>query len=232
MKRLRKQYPEQEIPMVVTGEYGEEKKRPHWHAIIFNWWPKDAKYLRKNERGDTLYQSPELDKIWGLNDPEKKPNEIGQVSYHSAGYVMRYAAKKLVHGHDKNHPYQPISRKSSKYAIGKTFLQEYWKDIFSKGHCILQKEDGQIIKTPIPRYYEKWLLKEKPEIWRAYVTGKKAAIQDTAKAKADTEQHAQNLANLNRDPYKKAHQITRKQTQRIIIEERFKRLQQYLKGDI
>ena len=29
------------ISFMVTGEYGEKNKRPHWHAIIFNYKPKD-----------------------------------------------------------------------------------------------------------------------------------------------------------------------------------------------
>jgi len=119
MWRLRFAFPNQEIGYKVTGEYGDQNKRPHWHALIFGWRPSDLVPLYKNENGDQLYSSQVLDKLWGKNDPEQKPNEIGQVDFKSAGYVCRYAAKKLIHGRDQDHDYHPIARCSTTYAIGK-----------------------------------------------------------------------------------------------------------------
>ena len=42
MKRLREKEnrdKEQKITYMVTGEYGDKNKRPHWHALIFNYRP-------------------------------------------------------------------------------------------------------------------------------------------------------------------------------------------------
>jgi len=104
MKKLRKV---QDAPMgvFVTGEYGEKTKRPHWHAIIFNWSPTDGVYQYSNDNGDQCYTSETLSKIWG-----KGRAEYGSVTFKSAGYVARYAAKKLVHGRDKTHAFEPISK--------------------------------------------------------------------------------------------------------------------------
>jgi len=151
MKRLRFKLPGQDIGVFVTGEYGEQKKRPHWHAIIFNWHPPDAVYKYSNERGDKIYSSKTLQDLWGLG-----VTELGSVTFESAGYCARYAAKKLVHGHDQKHDFHPISKKSCKHAIGKKFLEKNWQDIFNAGFVLVEKKD-EIIKSTIPRYYEKWL---------------------------------------------------------------------------
>ena len=40
------------IPFMVTGEYGEKNKRPHWHVILFNYRPKDATYKYTTDQGE------------------------------------------------------------------------------------------------------------------------------------------------------------------------------------
>lgn len=228
IERLRYHNPTIEIPFKVTGEYGEETKRPHWHALLFNYRPTDLKPMYKNDNGDQLYRSASLDEIWGKNDPEHKPTEVGQIDFKSAGYVMRYAAKKLVHGHDKNHPYQPIAKGSKKYAIGKTFLEKYWQDIFYKGYVTL--EGGA--KCGIPRYYEKWLLKYHPTEWEAYVTEVKLPSMEKAQQSSEKDSRAEKEVNLRRRSVGKTHQITKLQMRKVLIDSRFERLQKHLKGDL
>lgn len=137
------------IGVFVSGEYGDKEKRPHWHAIIFGWSPHDIKYLRTNEQGDKIYTSDTLDDLWAKNDKSKKPNEIGDVTIKSAGYVARYATKKLIHGKDGTHEFNPISKRSSKHAIGKKWIEKYWPDVFNDGYV-----EHQGIRMSVPRYYE------------------------------------------------------------------------------
>lgn len=59
------------IPAMVTGEYGEKTKRPHWHILLFNYEPDDMVYLYTSDRGDKLYKSKFIDELWGKNDPKK-----------------------------------------------------------------------------------------------------------------------------------------------------------------
>lgn len=87
---------EMAISYMVTGEYGDKNKRPHWHAIIFNYSPPDKQFHRTTDLGHVVYKSKIIDELWGKNDPEKVPNEIGSVDIDSAGYVARYAAKNLL----------------------------------------------------------------------------------------------------------------------------------------
>lgn len=160
VKRLRRKYPTQQIGVYVAGEYGDKKKRAHWHALIFNWRPQDLKPKYTNERGDQIFSSDILDNLWGLG-----LTEIGSVTFESAGYCARYATKKLAHGHDNTHDYEPISKRSSRHAIGKTWIEKYWPDVFRYGELHF---NGKIVS--IPRYYEKWLKKTHPAEWTNYVT--------------------------------------------------------------
>lgn len=188
MKRLRKKNPHLTIGMFVTGEYGEQRKRPHWHAIIFNWRPTDIIHKYTNDRGDKVYTSDELTTLWPYGN-----SELGQVTLESAGYCARYAAKKLCHGHDSD-DFKPISKKSSKQAIGKKWLEKYYPDVFNHGHIVLP--DGQ--KSAIPRYYEKWLQKYEPTAWEEYITKTKAEKIKHAAELGDKEKIEERKTNLLR----------------------------------
>lgn len=210
------------IGYFVTGEYGDQKKRPHWHALIFNYRPRDLQPKYQNERGDHVSSSESLEKLWGQGI-----TEVGQITFESAGYCARYAAKKLVHGNDQDHPYQPISKKSSRQAIGKAFLERHWPDVFNYGRVILP--DGQ--ETQIPRYYEKWLLKNHPEVWWHYVTEVKQKKMNEGEAREQREQQRY-WDQMDQRSWNKLPLITKLQRRKIIIEEKFKQLQKHLKGDI
>lgn len=88
-KRLRKHLNTEKIRYMACGEYGPKTLRPHYHAVVFNYWPKDAKPYKKNLVGDFLYTSKELEHIWG-----KGFVVVGHVDYESAAYVARYTFKK------------------------------------------------------------------------------------------------------------------------------------------
>jgi len=220
MKRLRSKEPHLEISYFVTGEYGEKSKRKHWHAIIFNWEPPDKIHQFTTDRGDRVFTSSLLDSLWGHGE-----TKTGAVTIESAGYTARYSAKKLVHGKDQNHDYTPISKKSSKHAIGKRWLEKHWEDVFNHGYII--NADG--VKSGVPRYYEKWLKRERPGHWRHYRTKTKEELllrlikeeEETSKQEFDI-----NWERLNQG---KSKQITRNETRAQILKQKFDQLQQLLK---
>lgn len=219
MKRLRKTQNDP-IGVFVTGEYGEKNKRPHWHACLFNWRPNDGVPKYSNGRGDQIYESPTLSRIWGNGIAD-----YGQVTFLSAGYVARYAAKKLVHGKDQDHDYQPISKKSSKHAIGKKWLEAFWPDVFSRGKMVLRDSE-----STIPRYYEKWLKQHHGDAWLYYVTHVKSSIIRRAQQKSEDEnrRYFENLWRRNAIGIRQ-NPLTKKQVEKIILEQKFKLLQSHLK---
>lgn len=176
MKRLRKTQNDP-IGVFVTGEYGDKTKRPHWHAILFNYQPRDGKPARETQQGHEVFTSDSLEETWGLGR-----TEYGSVTLESAGYCARYSAKKLVHGLDDEHEFEPISKKSSKHAIGKKWIETYWRDVFTHGYV---EHNG--VLHPIPRYYVKWFKENRPDDYRRYIIETQSERTRVASEKARSE---------------------------------------------
>lgn len=210
---------ETQIGYFVTGEYGDKRKRPHWHALIFNWRPTDLVHKYTNERGDHVFSSKTLSALWPAGIAE-----LGSVTFESAGYCARYAAKKLVHGRDSEHDYRPISKKSSRQAIGKKFLEQHYESIFNLGFINLP--NGK--QCSIPRYYEKWLKKNHPDLWLRYVTNKKLELTNKAKEKNEKQTALEKEINENRRPFTPPRR-SRQEAKKKILAAKFKQLQKYQK---
>lgn len=210
------------IGVFVTGEYGAENKRPHWHCLTFGYAPPDGvREPNQTDRrdDDVTYTSAQLDKLWG-----KGKANFGSVTINSAGYCARYAAKKLVHGKDGEHEFEPISKKSSKHAIGKRWIEQYWPDVFRYGRVVLA--DGT--EAPIPRYYEKWLKDHRPNDWLAYVTRVKLERQLSAsKREKSEEQKWWDTYNARRLTSKTP--LRRNEVRRLLKAKQFEQLEAYLK---
>lgn len=224
MKRLRFHYPEQKINYMVTGEYGEETKRPHWHAIIFNFYPEDAEFYYTSDRGDKLFKSKAIDEIWGKNDPDTRPNEFGEVTIDSANYVARYAAKKLVHGKDEEHDYHPIHKTSSRYGLGRKWIEKYWKQTFSNGYVTLP--NGSTSK--IPRYYVDWFKKNYPVEYQTYIRGVREDIMQVAETNARKEELIE-ITNMMNYKGGAGYPLPRNSVKERVLQSKFKKLQEFNK---
>jgi hypothetical protein len=80
--------PNKKISYFACGEYGENKGRPHYHAIIFGYDFPD-KALWKLENGIAYFRSELLEELWPFGY-----SLIGNVTFESAAYVARYVMKK------------------------------------------------------------------------------------------------------------------------------------------
>lgn len=191
-KRLRKK--ETNIRYIACGEYGPKTLRPHYHAIVFNYWPKDAKQHSKNITKDTLYTSEELQKIWG-----KGFVIIGQVNYKTAAYVARYVYKKAF-GLDKNwnkkHGREPefttCSRKPgiSRYAFEE---KEKWEKIL-RNNGVLIKIDKKVITKKIPEYLKKaWREKGNREEYYKWSEERAREFKAIARARDTSDNYFQQL---------------------------------------
>lgn len=154
MKRFRKAVSPLKVRFFACGEYGKKKKRPHYHVIIFGWFPDDA-YFWQNDGKIKLYRSSFLEKVWTLGF-----SSVGSVSFDSALYCAKYMNK--VQFYEKS----PINRRlyvaggmtlpfvqmSNRPGIGADFA--YTADLVSDRIYI----GGRSCK--IPRYYLKLLERE------------------------------------------------------------------------
>jgi hypothetical protein len=95
MKRLRKAREPNKVRFFLGGEYGEENKRPHYHALLFNVGFPDRLYFGDNKRGEPLFVSRELEKLWSTDGRVMGHCTIGAVTFDSAVYCAKYALKKV-----------------------------------------------------------------------------------------------------------------------------------------
>lgn len=249
VKRLRDRYSVGgDIGVVRTGEYGDANKRPHWHLLVFGWSPRDAVFKYTSDHGDKVYSSlllghrdkSDVDNFClpklhpGRDDARFKKMlwkfgiaEFGSLTMKSASYCCRYALKKLVHGKDQDHDFHPRHNFRNRIAIGRRWIELYWRDVFTVGACVI---DG--VRHPIPRYYVDWLKKNEPEAFIRYVTELKAERSAALALRAEKEQADVDVVNWSRLDVGKGFQISKNKVRSIIVDERIKRLQSHLKGDI
>ena len=164
MKRVRKKYGSH-IRFFHCGEYGDEKGRPHYHACIFNHDFADKK-LWKVSRGNNLYISEELEKLWG-----KGFCPIGEVNFETAAYVARYIMKKI-NGDQALEHYNEVDWKtgevlkskkpeyttmSRRPGIAAGWFEKYEKDVYPKDFVTVK---GKKMKPP--KFYDRLMERTRP----------------------------------------------------------------------
>lgn len=145
-KRLRKALPsEKKIKYFACGEYGDEKERPHYHAIVFGLGlkPEDRQYVIDS---------------WNKCDWDVKEiynNSFGYVSPQSINYTAGYVNKKwsgrMAEEEYEQRGREPVFRISS-LGLGKRFALDESKRITEDLEINYQGR-----KVSIPRYYIKVL---------------------------------------------------------------------------
>jgi hypothetical protein len=154
MKRLRRRYEPRKIKYYMCGEYGEDTKRPHYHACLFNFDFAD-KTIYKTQNGFNLYNSDTLHDLWGHGYCV-----IGDVTFDSAAYVARYIMKKIngdaadLHYGDLKPEYNAMSN-----GIGKEWFNKFKDDVFPGDFVVMNGK-----KVAVPKYYEMLLDKDDPDL--------------------------------------------------------------------
>lgn len=162
IRRLRKERGSKTTRFFMSGEYGEEGDRPHFHALLFGIGFTDRTIWKTTRAGYRLYRSAELEKLWPVGH-----SSIGEVTPASAAYCAGYAIKKvggdLADTHylrvDKRTGEEVLvepefARMSLKPGIGQGFLEKYGSDIYRDDAVVIEGR-----QQPPPRYYDKRLKK-------------------------------------------------------------------------
>ena len=175
-----------QIKYYLTGEYGPETHRPHYHAIIFN-TPQDIMRNMAN--------------IW-----QKGNIKIGTVTPKSINYVTKYLISDQEDTTTKQKPFSFMSNK-----IGENYLTSNHKMIKNLKQDYAINSNGQ--KTRLPRYYkdkifnikEREAIREKKielsdkEYWKEYARIHKLGDDPF---KYHQEQLKQNVARLKKNATK------------------------------
>lgn len=177
IKRLRKAISPKKISYFLCGEYGTNTDRPHYHVILFGYSFPDLKVYRNTDRGDKLYESVMLSKLWGNGFAP-----VGSVTFESAGYVARYCVDKLT-GDAGRQAYEargriaPFVLMSTKPAIGKRWYEKFSGDVFPYDEVIANGHPSRP-----PRYYDKLLEKDDESL---FMSIKRRRLADAESREAD-----------------------------------------------
>lgn len=149
------------------GEYGDLNKRPHYHCIIFGYDLPDKLLYTTSSRGDKIYTSKILDRIWGMGS-----TKIGEVNFETAAYVARYCMKKVdgakrdaghyivydMNGelHDRLPEFAVMSTRGG--GIAALYYQKYGKEVRTHDSLVL---NGKLV--PSIRFYDKFFEALDPE---------------------------------------------------------------------
>lgn len=177
MKRLRKFFGTERISFFHAGEYGEvcdgcgKSKvrckcglwkptlgRPHYHAILFGVGFADGRLYERNERGEPLFESATLTRLWGNGQCL-----VGAVTFESAAYVARYCVSKITGDRAQEH-YRRVDRATGEVywlpaeyatmslrpAIGRAWFEKYSAELVSNDSVVMR---GMEMRGP--RYYDK-----------------------------------------------------------------------------
>lgn len=140
-----------QIRFYMCGEYGEKFGRPHFHAAIFGWRPRDRKFLKKT-KGGVLYTASDLEKLWKFGF-----HSFGKFNFTTASYISRYIMKKRVGDVAPDHyerlnefgeyvqvkpDYQQASRGKG---LGRPWLERYHRDVYPKDYFHLS---GKRVRPP------------------------------------------------------------------------------------
>ena len=88
LKRLRFAIRPRKIRYFACGEYGDLKRRPHFHILIFGYDFPDKYLSSKSGRGYSIYDSDELTKLWG-----KGLVTVQDMTMNSCAYCALYSSK-------------------------------------------------------------------------------------------------------------------------------------------
>lgn len=156
LKRLRKRFDDRKIKFFLAGEYGDEKKRPHYHVLLFGIDFQDSiDYNSEDSRPSVTA----LQETWNLGHVHVAP-----LTLETASYVARYCLKKQteeIDYVDKSNGVileREFTRMSRRPGIASSWIQANLLDTYKDDTVIVGKK-----KSRPPRYYDKSFQKSNGE---------------------------------------------------------------------
>lgn len=142
IKKLRDKIKPKKIKHFTAHEYGSKFGRPHHHSIIFGHDFEDLRFLKKSQKGHSLYSSETLTKLWGHGHAN-----IGEANVQTAYYIASYTTKReTIEAIAEDGEITTLKDSlTQSNGIGLKYLIRYTRSLILSGE-------------PLPRYYQKKLL--------------------------------------------------------------------------
>lgn len=151
------------IRFFCCAEYGSHGARPHYHAVLFNFF-----FADREPSGKNLYRSRTLEELWRLGF-----SSVGDVTPQTAAYVAGYVTKKAegsvlsrVHTVVDRCTGELVERRaefcrmSNRPGIGAGWLERFGSDVYPHGKVVF---NGREVKPP--KFYDRRFAEADPDSW-------------------------------------------------------------------
>lgn len=170
---------------LMTGEYGDERLRPHYHALLFGQDFREDRVTCVDARtGRTFYRSANLAELWPRGDAR-----IQEMVPETINYVCRYVTKKLRKRDSAPQLYERVDGLTGEVfsvskefglmsrnpGIGADWYKKYRGDVFPSDFTVIQGR-----KHRVPRFYLNKYQIEEPEEAERIKTKRQAAAEARA----------------------------------------------------
>ena len=179
MKRLRQKIWRKDrtkVRFFAVGEYGNEKKRPHYHAIIFGYRFSDA--FGCGFRGpNKAFRSAMLESTWKFGFSEFSDVDIGLLKYIAGYHLKKYSGDRTDEYYLEQyervdyrtgeiyHVEPEFQLCSSRPGIGASWFEKFGKtDAVNNGFCVFEGA-----RHSIPKYYMRIVEEDYPEEYERLV---------------------------------------------------------------
>ena len=151
-----------------AAEYGS-LGRAHYHIILFNFFPPDARAIKQCEFGGMYYESKKLLSLWRTAKKLKDGHyhslgfvSVGELSFNSCAYVARYCQKKIgkelgVVGVNKE-----FSFMSRRPGIGEQYFKDHFDSLIATD-TIYGQFGGRFTASSF-RYFDKLIDRVNPDL--------------------------------------------------------------------
>lgn len=186
MKRLRRKYGEG-IKFYGCGEYGSQNVNPHYHICLFG-HDFDDKVLFKEDKGNKIYLSADLQELWTDPKDDKAYGfvTVGSLTFETAAYTARYCMKKqkgkgakefyevgVDLGTGEIHSVEPeFALMSRRPGIGRSWLEEFKKEVINNDSIVINQRE---VKPP--KYYDNQIEKTEPDRHSQMKADRRAAVK-------------------------------------------------------
>lgn len=157
-KRLR--YHQGPVRYYACGEYGDNSKRPHYHAIVYDLNIPDLRFYKFSGLKDRYYNSDFLQKVWTDNGVPCGHVVIGKVTWETCAYTARYVMKKakgitsdIYDVFNMEPEFVVMSRRPG---IGKAYYDRHYEQFLNYGETYISTDSGSV-NCKTPRYFKEKL---------------------------------------------------------------------------
>lgn len=157
LKRLRKSVSKRRGDLFryfLIGEYSPSG-RPHYHLILFGYWPHESRPVSNSRSGNRQYESAELSQAWGhgmVNFQEFTPSAADYVS----GYYVEKLTGKMAADSFGNREPEFMRASRGKGGIGAPFVDRYGAQIYDGADYIVIRGS----KVAVPEFFNRRLRKQ------------------------------------------------------------------------